>query len=211
MLDLWFTLKTPSCGDCLDKLEQQQREKFCFKRDKDRYTKAHSCKRLLLSHYQNSCSPEQWRFINDADGKPRLLNESPLHFNLSHCQDALAIAVALAPVGVDIACTQQVSGLESLAQRVFHPLETHWWSQQLNPQEAFFRLWSLKEAVLKAQGLGLNGSTNGFFFTGLDTETPTVDWLAGRQWQCATRRYGRCWISVAMLRNNWCPPRFLQL
>ena len=60
-------------------------------------------------------------------------------------------------VGVDIQQHRAVD-TEALVQRYFTPEERAWWeSVSDNREEAFFRLWTAKESLLKAEGVGLSG------------------------------------------------------
>lgn len=79
-------------------------------------------------------------------------------FNISHSGKMIAVAFHnQSRVGVDIeVCSRQVLDTV-LAERVCHPDEI-WWIAQHSPDkraEAFLKCWVRKEAVLKANGIGL--------------------------------------------------------
>jgi 4'-phosphopantetheinyl transferase len=98
-------------------------------------------------------------------GKPMLLDcELPIHFNLSHCGPLALLALSrLAPVGVDIELHQPMPEVEALALEHLTPEEWSAYAQQacsadfdgLQRERAFLRLWTRKEACLKAWGCGL--------------------------------------------------------
>lgn len=117
--------------------------------------------RSALSHYSDSVPPKAWKFERDARGKPRLADRSPmpeLSFNLSHSGNWLAVATTVKRnIGVDVQQRQHQKPLTDLAQRFFLPDEAETLAQTEGDwqTEQFFRFWTLKEAYLKARGLGI--------------------------------------------------------
>lgn len=96
----------------------------------------------------------------DEQGKPRLGGASGLEFNLSHSGDLMLIAIGSRhPVGVDVEQIRPVKSIQSLATRFFTPLEAAWLQQKSgdNLEQGFFRIWTRKEAFLKATGEGIGG------------------------------------------------------
>lgn len=92
----------------------------------------------------------------DELGKPICINIPNLSFNHSQCPTdyALAYSLDLPNVGVDIEHTSRVLNFESLARRFYHPDEMARWLNSGDITE-WFRIWTIKEAVLKACGLGM--------------------------------------------------------
>ena len=123
--------------------------------------------RHLLSRYADE-APADWCFEIGRHGKPELVEpSSPLHFNLSHSEDWLAVAVSRsAQVGVDVQLMDPERRIERLARRYFSLREL----QDLEALEDdalrthFYRLWSLKEAWTKARGEALPGALGGTGF-----------------------------------------------
>lgn len=100
----------------------------------------------------------QWGFEGEillernAYGKPFLKNHPELHFNLSHSGSRVMCALSRGEVGCDI---QQMGRWdEKLAKRFFSPEEKAFLASE-SSEEAFFRLWCLKESFVKAAGRGL--------------------------------------------------------
>lgn len=95
------------------------------------------------------------RLAAEPDGKPWLPDHPGIHFNLSHSGPWVACAVHDGPVGLDV---EEVRSRDSLpAERVLAPGEFRRF-QALPPAPArdyFYRLWTLKESLLKAMGTGL--------------------------------------------------------
>ena len=93
-------------------------------------------------------------------GKPSLLLPNSLetdwHFNISHTGNLLALAIGnQAPLGVDLESRQlSVAQIQRLAKRYFNAQEQAWLATHSQPAH-FLRLWTIKEAVLKAHGAGI--------------------------------------------------------
>ena len=91
-------------------------------------------------------------FEYDANGKPSILGHPEIFFNISHCRKAVACVVADSPVGIDVEETCRFS--DSIAR---YTLDDEYESvvKADNPSQAFIRLWTMKEALLKYTGEGL--------------------------------------------------------
>ena len=139
-----------------DEIERANR--FYFERDKNRFIIARGTLRKILSRYLN-IEPKKLQLTYSARGKPYLENTSIL-FNLSHSQDLALYAITKVNlIGIDLEYIRPMNDAESLAKRFFSSQEYNFISQ-LPPQkqqETFFKLWTCKEAYLKATGDGLTG------------------------------------------------------
>lgn len=113
----------------------------------------------ILAHYVMQ-APKALVFQYNAYGKPALLG-TDLQFNLSHSEHFLALAICqTVSVGVDVQVMRQRVEPLAIAQRFFHQ-EEYQWLQTLTKDkqsQGFYRLWSAKEAVLKAAGIGIGAS-----------------------------------------------------
>ena len=97
---------------------------------------------------------EQPVFSIGEHGKPTLVGHPDIHFNLSHCKQAVACVVSSQPVGVDIECIDRYK--ESLARHVLNGQEFVAVQQAADPQLAFTRYWTQKEAIVKLTGRGID-------------------------------------------------------
>ena len=99
-----------------------------------------------------------------AHGKPRLELRSasfgglpPLGFNVSHSGARFIVAVALdMEPGIDVERIRPRRGLARLTRRFFSPAEQRAVPDAPDPMPAFFRVWTPKEAVIKADGRGVS-------------------------------------------------------
>ena len=94
-----------------------------------------------------------------AHGKPFAPALPELHFNLSHSGPHLLFAFARdQELGVDLERRDRRLSIEGIAARFFAPHEARALATlpAARQRDAFLRLWTHKEAVLKAIGRGLN-------------------------------------------------------
>ncbi|HEY4144725.1 4'-phosphopantetheinyl transferase family protein [Pinirhizobacter sp.] len=115
-------------------------------------------------------SPADLRLGHGPFGKPALEGEhSRLSFSWSHTGEVALLGVAweLPELGVDIERDRPRPRLLDIAGRYFAVGETAWLAAQPpeDRQAAFLRLWTAKEAVLKAHGQGLSYGLHRVGFT----------------------------------------------
>ena len=101
--------------------------------------------------------------VRGSGGKPQLappLARSGVTFNLSHADDRLVIAVAReTPVGIDAEHPDRDLRWQKLARRWFSRAEAEWLEAR-QPEVArreFLRLWTVREAMIKAMGATIAG------------------------------------------------------
>lgn len=138
-----------------DELERAGR--FRFERHRDRYLRGRGMLRALLAARLGR-TPEELAFTTGAKGKPALAGAGP-GFNLSHSEGRAVLAVGDLPdLGVDIEGYDRRVDLDGLARRCFRPSEIAWMAS-FPPERrhlAFFRIWTAKEARMKATGEGFS-------------------------------------------------------
>lgn len=156
----WVDLTTePPPAHCawLDDEERAKAARFVFEADARRYRAAHIALRGRLGALLDMPSASL-RYALSAEGKPRLSGHD-IAFNLSHCGELAAIAVAdTAPaIGVDIERLRRVDDLDALAQRCFTAAEQRELAACGDSRDTLFlQGWTRKEACLKAVGCGLS-------------------------------------------------------
>jgi 4'-phosphopantetheinyl transferase len=88
----------------------------------------------------------------DDNGKP-FIPGTDHHFSIAHSEERVAVAFSRLPVGVDLEGERPVD-ISSLARRFFSREEAEF--LRMHPEPAhFFRLWTCREAAVKADGRGL--------------------------------------------------------
>ena len=95
-------------------------------------------------------------------GKPYLLDQPSFHFNHSHSQNYYALATSgrMQDLGVDVEELSRKVRFEALAKHAFHVEELRVWHQFDQDKAYWFKVWTTKEAVLKASGLGVRLNLN---------------------------------------------------
>ena len=141
--------------------ELDRHSRFVFERDRRPFLLAHVTARLVLARYTD-CDPKSLEFDLNAYGKPRLRPRagSPCPgFNLSHTHGLVALAVAHEEdIGVDVENSHRAADWADLVKNVFTPEEQAglWRCLPAQRQQRFYELWTLKEAYIKARGMGLS-------------------------------------------------------
>lgn len=90
-------------------------------------------------------------------GRP-FIEKANFDFNISHSGDWVAVILSKerdVAVGVDIEFPEKTRNFNALLDYFASPDEQNWFNLQVNPADAFYRCWCLREAVLKSQGVGI--------------------------------------------------------
>ena len=115
-----------------------------------------------------------WQLLKTAEKPTALLGQisrtksdrpqfppSELDFNISHSGDWVAVILHISQpgeksaVGIDIESPSKQRPYLALLEHFASAEEITWFQQQTNPKSAFYRIWCLREAVLKSQGVGI--------------------------------------------------------
>ncbi len=157
------------CWELLDEEERARHERFVYTEHRHQFLVSHALVRTVLSRYAE-VHPGDWTFTRNEFGRPDVEvppGQPPLRINLSHTRGWLACAVTLdREVGVDVEEIRHELDVHQLAHRYFSASEAEELltlppSQQ---RQRFFDLWTLKEAYLKARGIGLALGLGDFSF-----------------------------------------------
>lgn len=157
----WLALLSPD--------ERAKYERFVVQPARWLHLVARALLRTTLARYVR-VAPEDWTFGVNAHGRPHV--EGPpagrgLHFNLSHTDGLVALAVAdEREVGVDVEKITRRIEIDRLAPAVFAKPEQDTLAHAAEAEKCsvFFALWTLKEAYIKARGMGLSLGLDGFAF-----------------------------------------------
>ncbi len=151
----------------LDKNEIGRAKRFHFQEDGNRFVVAHGILRKILGRYMD-LSPCRISFRIASGGKPELdarKNPAALFFNISHSCDQIVFAFSRSHrVGVDVERIRPLPEFRAILHGHFHPEEAAA-IQRLPASEqrqAFFQLWTGKEAFVKGTGEGLSRPLDSF-------------------------------------------------
>jgi 4'-phosphopantetheinyl transferase len=137
--------------------ERQLASRFKQTRDARNWILRRGYLRLVLGHYLCK-DPARIHLITSDNGKPGLdiqCGSYPLSFSLSHTHEMVALAVARhCHIGIDIVKPDVRFPCPETADYLFSPGERAVIAGTPVDRQfhTFFRIWALKEALLKAQG-----------------------------------------------------------
>lgn len=140
-------------NDLLNTEEHARAQRFRYPMDRERFIIGHGVLRIVLSRYVHT-EPQDFRFGKGEFGKP-FLEGDPIHFNLSDTKDAILVAVAHGPIGADIETMRRDTDHLRVADHYFTPIEVQSIAHAADGKRRFLELWTRKEAVLKACGVGI--------------------------------------------------------
>lgn len=113
--------------------------------------------RSILAKHLN-LAPKAIPILRKDLEKPKLAPPfNHFDFNIAHTKDYFALALTQnALIGIDIESTNKHTDILGIAKRFFHPEEYQALLTTADPQDLFFRIWTQKEAFVKAIGKGLS-------------------------------------------------------
>ncbi|KAK4272710.1 hypothetical protein QN277_021227 [Acacia crassicarpa] len=140
---------------------------------KKRALLARTLVRTTLARYQTNCQidPKSLKFRKNNYGKPEVdwqysddWSLPPLHFNISHTSSLIACGVTVdSTIGIDVEEKQRrlKNDILAFARRYFTLREVEMLTGISDPEtqrQEFIKLWTLKEAYVKALGKGFSAS-----------------------------------------------------
>lgn len=136
--------------------ETSKSNSFHFSVDRNNFISSHIALRLILSTYLNQ-KPHLLNFFTNKYGKP-FLTDSTLKFNLSHSGEIALVAICENDeIGIDVELLSDEINYTETARNFFSKNETYYLDSvsKTNLRKEFFRIWTRKEAFIKAEGRGL--------------------------------------------------------
>jgi 4'-phosphopantetheinyl transferase len=162
--DVWFlaadmTNEISNQIVMLSDLERLRAVGFRSSVDRNRFISTHWALRSVLAAYCK-VDPESLVFGANIFGKPHLMTpQNNIAFNLSHsgCYGTIVITNGM-PCGIDIENIRRPAATDAIAANYFSRPENEWLCHLSEEERVaeFFRIWTLKEATLKALGTGLS-------------------------------------------------------
>jgi 4'-phosphopantetheinyl transferase len=147
----------------LDPEERSRLDRFVFPKDRLSFALGRALVRSRL--------PDGGRFQLNAYGRPELSvlpGLPPPRFNISHCAGMVAAAFTTGQdVGLDVEPLDRRCADLTIARSYFAAAESRFIESQPEEEQraAFLAFWTLKEAYIKARGMGLSIPLAEFSFT----------------------------------------------
>ncbi|MGD9903107.1 MAG: 4'-phosphopantetheinyl transferase superfamily protein [Vicinamibacterales bacterium] len=178
--------------------EAARGRRYVRARDRDAFVVTRALVRTTLSRY-GPTAPRDWRFVTNAHQCPFVIDAQagapPLRFNVSHTDGLVVLAVVRGhDVGVDVeAVSRQV--LDEVPERYFAPAEVAALRAlpAADQPRAFFDYWTLKEAYIKARGLGLAIPLDRFAFTLAADRAPAIAFADGFDDRAERWQFRQAW------------------
>jgi 4'-phosphopantetheinyl transferase len=155
-----LALHLPSAWDFLSQKEREKSSNFLRPVDSKRYVLRHGLLRYILSIYTNT-DPGLLPLVNGIQGKPGLHPKSDFHelsFSLSHADQVVSVGIVRThSIGIDIVKANPDYPFHDIIEYLFTPGEKEF-MQRVAPGQRymlFFKIWALKEAIVKATGDGI--------------------------------------------------------
>jgi 4'-phosphopantetheinyl transferase len=170
---------TAGSGEILSAAEKARAARYRFEEDRQRYLAGRASLRRIIAK-RTSTQPGEVVIEEPEGEKPRLVLSAGapcIFFNVSHSGDYAVIAVSeAAEVGIDIEEIRVDCPINQLARRYYAATEFEWLRNLPEDKrlQGFYRLWTIKEAVLKCAGVGLSVSTQSIRVRLADDQAPTV-------------------------------------
>lgn len=143
----------------------------------EQHAHAHRMLGECLKQYKIEYSPDT-PIIKGEQGKPSLAERPDIRFNLSHADGIAACIVNERECGID--CERVRPYRPNVLRRAFSASEKALIEAAPESERdlLFFRLWTLKEAYVKALGIGVSYplSTAAFSFEGYEIVTAIEDY-----------------------------------
>lgn len=204
----------------LDDAEQSVAARFVRPGDRSRYEAAHVGLRVVLA----ACGRTGMAAVSVAraacgrcgapHGKPVLPDRPDVGFSLAHAGSVALVAVAAVPVGVDL---EPVDGrsVANLVRSMCTSGEVRALEAAGAPPARVLRVWTRKEALLKATGagltrdprtveVGLGGAATVEGFRVTDVDVPVARYVAAAAWEGSAPRRVRLGAVIVEERQPLC-------
>ena len=121
------------------------------------------CAKYMLCNMLESLFGISEYFISPDENGKLFIDKSDIFFSISHSKDMIFCAVGTKQIGCDVQEITKSNG--KVAKRFFTEKENELLFRAENEDEAFFKLWTIKESILKYHGSGISGGLSTYDFS----------------------------------------------
>jgi 4'-phosphopantetheinyl transferase len=144
-----------SLKEFLSPFEKNKANRYHFNKDKNRFIICRGALKLLLAK-QTGLDVNKIVLDTYSNKKPYLPSHPSVFFNVTHAGDYAVIAIANEPVGVDIEYINKDFDYKELLSSIFSNPEVDEVLNSNDKLHTFYKLWTRKEAIVKATGKGID-------------------------------------------------------
>lgn len=158
--DIWRICVSENLAFCNSFLAAMQPEeisranRYFYTADRNRYIISRGALRSILGKYLNQ-PPASIKFGVGINKKPYIINNDEVHFNVSHSGNWVLLAIANSAIGADTELIKDDFDYHEIIKENFSLHEINYINQNQLPH-CFYKLWTRKEALLKATGKGID-------------------------------------------------------
>jgi 4'-phosphopantetheinyl transferase len=138
--------------------ERRRDPRWTYRKDFALWLRCRAAVRTLIARHTGE-RPRDVQIVAGAGGKPELgRNSKGLHFSVARSGSQALVALARAPIGIDLAPVRHEFSWRIVANHWFHPREREILAAATPAEQpaVFFQIWAHKEAVAKAVGGGFD-------------------------------------------------------
>ncbi|WP_372948103.1 4'-phosphopantetheinyl transferase family protein [Mariniphaga sp.] len=144
-----------SLKEFLSPFEKNRANRYHFSKDKNRFIICRTVLKFLLAE-QTGLDVNEIVLDKYFNKKPYLPSHPSVFFNVTHADDYAVIAIAKKPIGVDIEYVNEDFEFKEILLSFFNKSEIDYVLNSNDKQRTFYKLWTRKEAIVKATGKGID-------------------------------------------------------
>ncbi len=157
-----YTLHLPEYNELIKDLihflnpeELSRAERYYKDKDRSQFIICRSILKFILAAY-SKIDVNTIHLDYHFNKKPYLSSHPWLYFNISHSEDFAVIAISRNKVGIDIEYIAKDFDFTNLLPDIFDNNEVLAIQNAVNKKHTFYKLWTRKEALVKALGTGID-------------------------------------------------------
>ena len=139
----------------LNTKEKDRANKYYKEKDKNRFIICRALLKFVLSIY-TKIDVKQIKLDYNTNKKPYLASHPTLFFNISHSNDYGLITIANRPIGIDVEYIEENNDLIHSLKHIYSEKEIVFIENAFDKKQAFYSLWTRKEAFAKGIGTGID-------------------------------------------------------
>lgn len=150
-----FEKEVSSLLEFLSPSEYERAKRYHFSKDKNRFIICRAALKFLLGK-QTGMDIKTIVIKEHLNKKPYLPTHPFVYFNVAHAGEFAMIAIANNPVGVDIEYINRNFEYNEILASIFNKSEIEAVFNSNDNLLTFYKLWTRKEAIVKATGKGID-------------------------------------------------------